>query len=53
MLYFAPLPPGETLPIDQNDLWIRGINLVHSYAGPPADMRTALELTISQPSSSY
>jgi len=27
-----------------NDLWRRGVNIVHSYAGPPADMRAALDL---------
>jgi L-iditol 2-dehydrogenase len=44
ILYFAPLDPGETLSFDMNDLWKRGINIIHSYAGPPADMRAALDL---------
>lgn len=44
VLFFAPMPPGEHLTLEMNGLWKRGINLVHSYAGPPADMRTALEL---------
>ncbi len=44
VLFFAPLPPGEVLPVDVNDLWKRGVSLVHSYAGPPADMYAALEL---------
>ncbi len=44
VLFFAPLPPGELLPVDVNDLWKRGVSLVHSYAGPPADMHAALEL---------
>jgi len=44
VLYFAPLDPGEKLSLEMNDLWKRGVNLVHSYAGPPADMRRALEL---------
>ena len=44
VLYFAPLDPGETLALEMNDLWKRGVNLVHSYAGPPADMQRALEL---------
>ncbi len=48
VLFFAPLPPGESLALDMNDLWRRGVNLVHSYAGPPADMRTALELIASK-----
>jgi len=43
VLFFAPLDPGESLALDMNDLWKRGVNIVHSYAGPPADMRVALE----------
>jgi L-iditol 2-dehydrogenase len=44
LLCFAPLDPGETMPLDMNDLWKRGVNIIHSYAGPPADMRAALDL---------
>ena len=44
ILFFAPLPPDETFPLPANDLWKRCIALVHSYAGPPDDMRAALEL---------
>jgi L-iditol 2-dehydrogenase len=44
ILFFAPLDPDDTLVLPMNDLWKRGITLTHSYAGPPADMRTALEL---------
>ncbi len=44
ILYFAPLPPGESLTIPAHDLWRRGVSLVHSYAGPPADMAAALNL---------
>jgi L-iditol 2-dehydrogenase len=44
VLFFAPLAPGETLAMPVNDLWKRGITITHSYAGPPADMRSALEL---------
>jgi len=44
VLFFAPLPPGATLEFPAHDLWKRGVTIVHSYAGPPADMRTALEL---------
>jgi len=43
LLVFAPLPPGETLELDVNDLWKRGVSIVHSYAGPPEDMRLALD----------
>jgi L-iditol 2-dehydrogenase len=31
-----------------NDLWKRGISIVHSYAGPPADMERALGLIASK-----
>jgi L-iditol 2-dehydrogenase len=44
VLVFAPLPPGETLALPLSRLWADGISIVHSYAGPPSDMRTALEL---------
>jgi L-iditol 2-dehydrogenase len=44
VLFFAPLAPGEKLELDQNALWRRGVTIVHSYAGPPAEMRVALEL---------
>jgi len=43
LLVFAPLLPGETLQLDVNDLWKRGVSIVHSYAGPPDDMRLALD----------
>jgi len=44
VLCFAPLDPGERMSLDMNDLWKRGVNIIHSYAGPPADMRAALDL---------
>jgi len=44
---FAPLGPGERLPIDVLDLWTRGISIVPSYSGPPADMLAALDLIAS------
>lgn len=44
VLLFAPLPPGETLPLPVAELWRKNVALVHSYAGPPADMLTALDL---------
>ncbi len=43
LLVFAPLLPGETLQLDVNELWKRGVAIVHSYAGPPEDMRLALD----------
>ena len=48
VLFFAPLLPEETLDYPAHDLWKRGISIVHSYAGPPADMQTALELIASK-----
>jgi L-iditol 2-dehydrogenase len=48
ILLFAPVPPGVTYPVPLHDLWNDGITLVHSYAGPPADMLTALELIASR-----
>lgn len=44
ILYFAPSPPGTVHPMPIHDLWKDGITIVHSYAGPPADMATALDL---------
>jgi L-iditol 2-dehydrogenase len=44
VLFFAPLLPEETLDYPAHDLWKRGISIVHSYAGPPADMQAALDL---------
>ena len=44
VLFFAPLAPGGRLELPVNDLWKRGATLVHSYAGPPAEMRAALDL---------
>jgi L-iditol 2-dehydrogenase len=48
VLYFAPAAPGEWLSMPVHDLWKRGISIVHSYAGPPAEMETALQLIASR-----
>ena len=48
VLYFAPCTPGEELSLPMHDLWKRGVSIVHTYAGPPADMRTALELIVTR-----
>jgi L-iditol 2-dehydrogenase len=48
VLYFAPLQPGETLALPVYELWKKGVSIVHSYAGPPADMRAALALIASR-----
>ena len=43
ILFFALFPPGVTFPFPVYELGKDGITIVHSYAGPPADMRTALD----------
>ncbi|HEV8375359.1 MAG TPA: alcohol dehydrogenase catalytic domain-containing protein, partial [Candidatus Polarisedimenticolia bacterium] len=48
ILLFAPLAPGSSLPVPLHDLWNDEISLVHSYAGPPADMLVALDLIASR-----
>ncbi len=48
ILFFAMVPPGTTFPFPMHEAWMDGITIVHSYAGPPADMRTAIELIASK-----
>lgn len=43
ILFFALFPPGVTFPFPVYELGKDGITIVHSYAGPPADMRAALD----------
>lgn len=43
ILLFALFPPGQTHDLPLHDLTRDGIAVVTSYAGPPADMRTALD----------
>lgn len=43
ILMFALFPPGATHSFPIHDLGKNGITIAHSYAGPPADMRTALD----------
>ena len=47
-MFFAPMAPGGSLSLPMHDLWKRGVSILHSYAGPLADMRTALELIAAQ-----
>lgn len=42
VLFFAVPEPGVTVPFPLFELWRDGVTLLHSYAGPPADMRAAL-----------
>lgn len=46
--FFAPKGPGETYPLPMFDLWRDNITLVNSYASPPADTQTALDLIASK-----
>jgi L-iditol 2-dehydrogenase len=43
ILFFALFSPGLTYPFPIYELAKDGITIVHSYAGPPADMRAALD----------
>ena len=43
ILFFALFPPGTTFPFPAHELGKNGITIAHSYAGPPADMKTALD----------
>jgi L-iditol 2-dehydrogenase len=47
ILIFALVPPGSRVDLPAYELWSRGVSLVPSYAGPPADMRLALEAIAS------
>jgi len=48
ILFFAPVAPGDGVAFPMYELWNDGIKIVHSYAGPPADMLTALDLIASR-----
>ncbi len=44
VILYAPPDPGVLHALPLSEIWFRGTNIVHSYAGPPADMRAALDL---------
>jgi L-iditol 2-dehydrogenase len=44
LLLYAPGDPGVTYELPLLEVWANGTNIVHSYAGPPADMQAALDL---------
>jgi L-iditol 2-dehydrogenase len=48
ILVFALVPPGTGIDLPAYELWSRGVSVVPSYAGPPADMRLALEAIASR-----
>jgi L-iditol 2-dehydrogenase len=47
ILIFGVAEPGTTVPYPAFDLWNEGITLLHTYAGAPGDIETALELIAS------
>lgn len=44
ILFFAPTEPGVSTPVNLWDLWRNCNSVIMSYAGPPADTATAIEL---------
>jgi len=48
LLIFALFPPGTTAALPLHELGRDGISIVHSYAGPPADMKTALDAIVDR-----
>jgi L-iditol 2-dehydrogenase len=48
ILVFALVPPGFEVGLPAHELWARGVSIVPSYAGPPADMEAALAAIASR-----
>lgn len=44
ILFFAPTEPNVTIPMNLWDLWRNCNSIVMSYAGPPDEMATSIEL---------
>ena len=44
ILFFAPTEPNVTTPVNLWDLWRNCNSIIMSYAGPPDDMATSIEL---------
>ena len=44
ILFFAPTEPNVTTPVNLWDLWRNCNSIIMSYAGPPDDMETSIEL---------
>lgn len=44
IIFFAPKEPGETYPMPLFDLWKNNINIYNTYASPPAETMTAIDL---------
>ena len=47
VLLFAPLAPGVEITMPFFDVWRDQITIISTYAGPPADSRTAMKLLAS------
>jgi L-iditol 2-dehydrogenase len=47
VLLFAPLAPGVEITVPFFDVWRDQISIVSTYAGPPEDSRSAMELLAS------
>jgi len=47
LLFFAPAMPGETFPMPLFDLWRDNIKMINTYASPPVDTASALDLIAS------
>ncbi|HHL40829.1 MAG TPA: alcohol dehydrogenase [Deltaproteobacteria bacterium] len=47
IIFFAPKGPGETYPMPLFELWRDNVKLVNTYASPPGDTLTALDLMAS------
>lgn len=47
ILVFSLFPPGTSFPFPAHALGRDGVAVMHSYAGPPADMKTALDALAS------
>ncbi len=48
VLFFAPTDPGVDLPIQFNDFWRDGINLMPTYGAAPIDITAAIDLISSR-----
>ncbi len=44
LLFFAPGMPGQTFPLPLFELWRDNITMINTYASPPTDTLTALDL---------
>jgi len=44
LLFFAPGMPGETFPMPLFELWRDNITMINTYASPPTDTLTAIDL---------